>query len=103
MGRQVKFFKTELIKTPHWKDGSPKDNNPKHLCVVIFVDQEGNQYQWVPEKWETNLILAIARNMIKAEEINFPILLNPERRPDIEELKMFFEIANSKSTTKSEG
>jgi hypothetical protein len=90
MERQIKFFKTEVRKTPNWKDGIPKEeNSAKNLCVVTFMDGAGNLYTWTPEKWETNLLIGIARNMVRAEELNFPLLKNPERRLDIEDLRAF--------------
>jgi hypothetical protein len=90
MEKQIKFLKTEISKTPNWKDGVPKDQSiKKSLCVVRFLDDAGNLYVWTPEKWETNLLISIARIMIKAEELNFPLLKNPEPRPDVEELKLF--------------
>jgi len=90
MGKQIKFVKTEVVKTPNWNKGEPKESDShKHLCAVFFNDSQGNYYEWYPEKWETNLLIAIARIMVKAEKLNFPLLKNPEPRPDIEELKVF--------------
>jgi len=90
MIRQIRFVKVEIEKTNNWRKGIPKNpNSQKHLCVVRFKDEIGNEYAWYPEKWETNLLIAIARVMVKAEKLNFPLLKNPEPRPDIEELKLF--------------
>ena len=95
MEKQIKFLKVEVRKTPNWKDGMSKERaSQKSLCTVIFLDSTNNIYVWIPEKWETNLLISIARNMVKAEELNFPLLKNPEARPDIEELRIFLGIDN---------
>jgi len=92
MEKQIKFVKMELSQTTNWKLGQPTEaNSKKTLCIVTFIDEQGNKYKWIPEKWETNLLISIGRYMIRAEEINFPLLKNPELRPDIQELKNWLE------------
>lgn len=99
MEKRIKYFETIIRKSPNWKNGIPKDkNSQKNLCIVTFLDDANNIYVWTPEKWETNLLLSIARNMVKAEELNFPLLANPEPRPDIAELRAFLELTIPKET-----
>jgi len=90
--KSIKFWKVEVVKRRNWREGEPLSRNqPKHLCVVRFYTEprDGNVYTWTPEKWELNLLLWIARALVKAEDLNFPHLKNPEPRPDIEELRAF--------------
>ena len=93
--RQIRFFKTEIQKTNNWKGGVPHDPQAqKHLCTVTFLTEQDERLSWVPEKWEVNLLVAIARNMVKAEDLNFPLLKNPEPRPDIRDLRIFLNPSN---------
>lgn len=90
--QQIKIFKVELSQTNNWHGGNPEDYKAKKtLCAVTFLDEKGTVFTWVPAKWETNMLLGIARYMIHAEDINFPLLKNPEPRPDIDELRVFLK------------
>jgi hypothetical protein len=90
--RSIKFWKVEVVKRRNWKEGEPLDpSKPKHLCLVRFLAEpnDGTVYTWTPEKWELNLLISVARELVKAEDLNLPLLKNPEPRPDIEELRAF--------------
>lgn len=92
MAKKLRFKEAKLEETPNWRKGilskcAPKDAK-KQICVVIFSDEFGNTYEWVPLSSETNQVLDVARKMILAEEMNFPYLENPEPRPDILGLKI---------------
>jgi len=90
MATQIFMYKTEIIYSSNWRKGEPKNPNVKKaICTVLFKDANHNLYVWTPEKWQLNLLISIARNMVKAEDLNFPLLKNPEPRPDIEELRAF--------------
>lgn len=105
MGKKLRYKKATLEESPNWRKGTlskhaPKDAK-KQICVVRFYDDFGNEYVWSPLKGEVNEVLSIARQMVLAEEMNFPYLENPEPREDIDNLRL--QISVTKEAEKGEG
>lgn len=97
---KIRFGKVKLEETPNWNKGQQSKCSPKgtkkQICVVTFYDEYGNVYNWCPLKGETNEVISVARQMILAEELNFPHLKNPESRPDIDELRDLVKLLEDK-------
>ena len=91
--RKLRYKNSELGESPSWRYGQLKKDAPrdvkKRICIVKFYDEFNNEYVWSPLKGEVNDVLKIARQLILAEELNFPYIQNPEKREDIDELKLF--------------